>query len=78
MHTTSLMPWLNNNAQGDGEGQAFSQFLEKNSVFKPARHGNVGLIDARSGYQYVLNIDTQKGSLRPLKKSADLEPRPQC
>ena len=69
MHGSSLTTWLNNHAQGEGEGQAFSQFLEKNSVFMPARHGNVGLIDGQSGYQYVLNIDTQTGLLRPINEA---------
>jgi arylsulfatase A-like enzyme len=61
----SLASWLNGN--GHGQGLAFSQFLEKNSVFKPLRHGTIGVIDGE--YQYVLDLDTQKGSLRPLTQA---------
>jgi membrane-anchored protein YejM (alkaline phosphatase superfamily) len=69
MRGQSLVQWLNRDGQGDGEGRAFCQFLEKNSLFKPLRHGTVGVIDGRSQYQYVLDLDTQKGSLRPLKEA---------
>jgi hypothetical protein len=41
--------------------------LERNSVFKPLRHGTVGVIDG--SYQYVLDIQTQKGTLRPLSEA---------
>ena len=63
----SLVPWLNRD--GEGEGQAFCQYFEKNSVFKPIQHGTVGVIDGKSKHQYVLNIDTQKGSLKPLHEA---------
>jgi arylsulfatase A-like enzyme len=63
----SLAGWLNRNGQGEGEGLAFTQYLEKNSAFKPLRHGTVGVIDG--SYQYVLDLDTKKGSLRPLKEA---------
>ncbi len=46
-----------------------ASILEKNSVFKPIHHGTVGVIDGKSGYQYVLDIDTQKGSLKPLSEA---------
>jgi arylsulfatase A-like enzyme len=69
MRGQSLVQWLNRDGQGDGEGRAFCQFLEKNSVFKPLRHGTVGVIDGRSRYEYVLDLDTQKGSLRPLNEA---------
>ena len=65
----SLVEWLNRDGQGEGEGLAFCQYLEKNSVFKPVHHGTVGVIDGKSQYQYVLDIDTQKGSLRPLREA---------
>jgi len=46
---------------------AFCQGLERNSVFKPLRHGSVGLIDGQ--YQYVYYLDTNKGELRPLNEA---------
>ena len=69
MRGQSLVRWLNGNDQGEGEGLAFCQFLEKNSVFKPLRHGTVGVIDGKSQHQYVLDLDTQKGALKPLKEA---------
>ena len=45
---------------------AFCQYFEKNSVFKPLHHGTVGVIDGKSQYQYVWDIDAQKGLLKPL------------
>ena len=69
MRGPSLVKWLSGDAQGEGEGQAFCQYLEKNSVFKPLHHGTVGVIDGKSSHQYVLDLDTQKGSLRPLDEA---------
>lgn len=69
MRGGSLAHWLNRDGQGGGLGQAFCQFLERNSVFKPLRHGTVGLIDGKSQHQYVLHLDTQKGWLRPLNEA---------
>ena len=69
MRGQSLVPWLNRDGQGDGEGVAFCQYFEKNSIFRPLRHGTVGMIDGRSQYQYVLDLDTQKGRLRPLNEA---------
>jgi arylsulfatase A-like enzyme len=67
MRGQSLVSWLNRNGQGDGEGMAFAQYLEKNSIFMPLRHGTVGVIDG--SYQYELDLATNKGSLRPLKEA---------
>ncbi len=69
MRGPSLVKWLSGDAQGEGEGRAFCQYLEKNSVFKPLHHGTVGVIDGKSSHQYVLDLDTQKGSLRPLDQA---------
>jgi arylsulfatase A-like enzyme len=69
MRGESLVKWLNRDGQGEGEGVAFCQYLEKNSIFKPLRHGTIGVIDGRSQYQYVLDLDTEKGALRPLKEA---------
>ena len=63
----SLASLLKRNGGGRGEGLAFTQYLERNSVFKPLRHGTVGVIDG--SYQYVLDIQTQKGTLRPLSEA---------
>jgi arylsulfatase A-like enzyme len=69
MRGESLVKWLQGNGQGEGEGRAFTQFLQRNSVFKAPRHGTVGVIDGKSQHQYVLDLETQKGSLRPLKEA---------
>lgn len=69
MRGPSLVPWLSRNAGGEGEGLAFTQYMEKNSVFRPLRHGTVGVIDGKSLYQYVLDIETQRGMLRPLSEA---------
>jgi arylsulfatase A-like enzyme len=66
MRGQSLVSWLNRNGQGEGEGVAFTQFLESNSVFQPLRHGTMGVIDG--SYQYELELATKKGRLRPLKE----------
>jgi arylsulfatase A-like enzyme len=65
----SLVEWLSRDGQGDSEGLAFCQYLEKNSVFEPLRHGTVGVIDGQSKHQYVYNLDLQKGALRPLSEA---------
>jgi arylsulfatase A-like enzyme len=67
MRGPSLVPWLGRDGQGQGQGLAFCQYLERNSIFKPVRHGTVGVIDGR--YQYLVYIDDQKGVLRPLAES---------
>lgn len=54
----SLVPLLTRDGQGTGEGLAFTQYFERNSVFKPLPHGSVGVIDGE--YQYVVYLDTQK------------------
>ena len=69
MRGQSLAGWLNRDGQGEGQGLAFSQFLEKNSLFGPLQHGMVGVIDGRSKCQFVLDLDTQKGALRPLDQA---------
>lgn len=67
MHGQSLRNWLTRDGQPEGEGLAFTQYLERNNVFKPLRHGKVGVIDGH--YQYIFDIETQNGSLRPLGES---------
>ena len=67
MRGHSLVAWLNRGDGGQGEGLAFSQYFEKNSIFKPLRHGTVGVIDGQ--YQYVFYLDSQKGELRPLNEA---------
>ena len=67
MRGQSLVGWLSRDGQGEGEGLAFCQHLEKNSVFKPLRRGTVGVIDGQ--YQYVFYLDAQKGELRPLTEA---------
>ena len=68
MRGQSLVRGSSGNDQGEGEGQAFCQYLAKNSVFKPMRHGTLGVIDGKS-VPVRLYIDTQKGELRPLNEA---------
>jgi arylsulfatase A-like enzyme len=67
MHGQSLLQWLNHDQEDSQEGLAFTQYFEKNSIFEPLRHGSVGVIDGQ--YQYVLDLDTKKGALRPLNEA---------
>ena len=67
MRGQSLVAWLNQDSKGEGKGLAFSQYLAKNSVFKPLRRGALGVIDGQ--YQYVFYLDTHKGELRPLHEA---------
>ena len=67
MRGESLAPWLTSQDSGAGKGMAFTQYLERNSVFKPLHRGSIGVIDAE--YQYVFYLDSQKGALRPLKQA---------
>jgi hypothetical protein len=46
---------------------AFTQYLEKNSLFRPLHHGTLGVIDDRD--QYVFYLDTGKSALRPLNQA---------
>jgi len=63
----SLVGWLNGDSRGDGEGLAFTQNFERNSLFTPLRSGTVGVIDGR--HQYILNLATLKGMFRPLNEA---------
>ena len=67
MHGESLAPWINGQNPATGQGLAFTEYLERNSVFKPLRRGTVGVIDGE--YQYVYYLETQKGALRPLNQA---------
>ena len=67
MRGQSLANWLNRDGQGAGEGLAYTQYLERNSVFKPLRHGSVGVIDGE--YEYVFYLETKKGELRSLNQA---------
>ena len=58
----SLVPWLQRDGQGAGEGLAFAQYLETDSVFGPLNSGTVGVIDGE--YQYVLDLATGRARLR--------------
>lgn len=63
----SLAGRRNRNGEGEGEGLAFTEYFERNRVFAPLQYGTVGVIDGR--YQYVLDLPTQKGLLRPLNEA---------
>ena len=63
----SLVKWLKDADSSGGQELAFSQYLERNSVFQPVRNGTVGVIDGH--YQYVVDLASQKGALRPLNEA---------
>ncbi len=63
----SLVKWLEGDSAGEGQGLAFCQYLEINSIFKPPRHGSAGVIDGQ--YQYVVVLSSQNGGLRPLPQA---------
>lgn len=67
MHGQSLVPWLSPETSSPSKNFAFAQFLEKNNVSQPLTHGTAGVIDGE--YQYVLDLDTGKGKLRPLREA---------
>jgi arylsulfatase A-like enzyme len=67
MHGESLAPWLIHDLPATNKGLAFTEYLERNSVFKPLHRGTVGVIDGE--YQYVFYLDSQKGALRPLNEA---------
>jgi len=67
MRGQSLAGWLGSERSGADEGIAFTQFFEKNSVLRPLHHGMAAAIDAQ--YEYVFDLDSQRGSLRPLKQA---------
>jgi len=63
----SLARWLECDSAGEGQGLAFCQYLEINSIFKPPQHGSAGVIDGQ--YQYVVILSNQHGVLRPLNEA---------
>jgi arylsulfatase A-like enzyme len=67
MRSPSLVKWLSGDGTGEGQGMAFCQFLENNSIFKPLEHGSIGVIDGR--YQYVVVLSSSHGVLRPLSQA---------
>jgi arylsulfatase A-like enzyme len=67
MSGQSLVRWLKSSDNGHDQGRAFCQYLETSSVFRPARRGTVGVIEGN--FQYLVDISTQKGSLRPLAEA---------
>jgi arylsulfatase A-like enzyme len=63
MRAPSLVPNLNSDAAMAGsKGLAFTEYLETNSIFRPARSGTAGVTDGV--HQYVLNLGTGEGALR--------------
>jgi arylsulfatase A-like enzyme len=69
MRGQSLVRWLNTDGEGEGEGLAFSQFLEYNSVFKPVQQATVGVIDGQYQYVIFLSNQNQQGVLRHLEQA---------
>lgn len=64
MRGQSLLPWLNRNHEGTGEGMAFTEHLAGDSIFRPIRNGSVGVIEGRD--QYTIDLATGKTMLRSL------------
>jgi arylsulfatase A-like enzyme len=63
MRAPSLVPYLNPDATpAGGKGLAFTEYLETNSIFRPAHSGTAGVTDGV--HQYVLNLGTGQGALR--------------
>lgn len=67
MRGESLVKWLKQGNAEEEKGLAFSQYLERNSIFRPLEHGMVAVVDGK--YQYVVDLETQKGALRPLNQA---------
>ena len=67
MRGRSLTGWLNGPGQGAGEGLAFTQHLENNSLFAPLQNGTVGVIDGQ--HQYVTDLATGRGWFRALNEA---------
>lgn len=67
MHGESLVSWLSAQPKPQRQGLAFTQYLEKNSLFRPLHHGTLGAIDDQ--YEYVFYLESGKGELRPLKEA---------
>jgi arylsulfatase A-like enzyme len=67
MRGQSLVKRLNGDGPAESQGLAFTQYLERNSVFKPVRRGTLGVIDGE--FQYVFELESQKGALRPLNEA---------
>jgi arylsulfatase A-like enzyme len=67
MRGESLVEWLHRDGQGGGLGLAYTQYLAKKSPYNPRGHETVGVIDGH--YEYVVDVVTQKGVLRPLSEA---------
>jgi len=67
MRGRSLVPWVKSDSPIKDEGLAFTQYVAKNSVFKPLRQGTFGVIDGE--YEYIVHLATQEGELRPLNEA---------
>src|SRR5581483_6399105 len=61
MDGRSLMPLIRGSGEGTPGRFAFTEFFTANSVFKPVRHGTLGVIDGQ--HQYVFDLDTHRGAL---------------
>ncbi len=70
----SIPDWIEGRSLGsalvgasDVRGYAFTQYLERNSVFRPIENGTVGVVDGR--HQYVVDLSTGKGTLYELSEA---------
>lgn len=62
MDGKTLRPWLTPEGGGRAAGDlAFTQYLERNSAFRPIRNGTVGVIDGE--WQYVIDLASGVGKL---------------
>jgi arylsulfatase A-like enzyme len=67
MRGRSLIPELNGAGPATEPPSAFTQYFETDSAMKPLRKGTVGII--RDGEQYIVDLPTKKGFLRPLSEA---------
>ena len=74
MEGTSLRPAIERDDEGGITGLAFTEHLERNSIFKPLRNGTLGVTDGR--YRYLHDIATSRGVLTALGDAHIAEPDP--
>jgi len=67
MRGQSLLPLIDDQQTANQKSLAFCQYFETNSVFRPLHYGTVGVLDGE--YQYVLDLHSDKGSLRPMNQA---------
>src|SRR5215469_14012388 len=67
MRGRSLISEMNGDSSVTESPLAFTQYFETDSTMKPLRKGTVGIV--RDGEQYIVDLPTGKGFLRPLSEA---------